>query len=628
MKFLFQKIALAILLLTFFQSTFAQSKYPLYIIDGDTIQYEKDSVLWKKKNNEQIKLIETYTQTFGQVFSGERMSVDQANDSILQNRHNYYSNTILGNMGLPSYSLTKANSPNDIGFNYYRMPYSGDMFDENQPVFYNSPLPLTSVFAVAGQKQEQMLKFLHTQNVKGKVNITLKLNRYKCDGFFQKQLGFVNNVLFSSNFKTKKENWGYYFYVLHNKLKHEENGGITNDSTIKTDPFGGKDLIPVNLIAAKRNNKTFDASLTQWLRIAYNSQSSHKIFYTAKYKGDYYQLTDEGIDSLYYKSETFTSGKLNDSIVFRQCINDARYVYHFLKESKIIDASIGYVNEMNWLRQPIQDTFLLNDKVELSLKGAIRNQSIALNSTYDFNGYNKGNYSIGFSYLFNNANHLIQLGLRSSKISPTYMHRELKTNSNDWSLDIKAQSTSSLNLNYRLKKAKLRVNACFTSFKNYIYIDSVAKNFDQSISYYNVDVSKDFTFKKITFIIKALYQNSSNQTVLSLPQFVGSAQLYYENDLFKKNLKLQVGAQAYYLSKYYGRDYNVALNQFTVQNQSKQGGYTFIDFFINFRIKPVCFFVKVEHLNQGLMGSNYNLVPSYFQNARSIKFGLNWVFWD
>ena len=71
-----------------------------------------------------------------------------------------------------------------------------------------------------------------------------------------------------------------------------------------------------------------------------------------------------------------------------------------------------------------------------------------------------------------------------------------------------------------------------------------------------------------------------------------------------------------------------ATNQYYVQTSQKVGNYPFIDFFLNARIKPVRVFVKIDHLTQGFLGSNYSLTPGYLQNDRAFKFGLNWLFFD
>jgi hypothetical protein len=74
--------------------------------------------------------------------------------------------------------------------------------------------------------------------------------------------------------------------------------------------------------------------------------------------------------------------------------------------------------------------------------------------------------------------------------------------------------------------------------------------------------------------------------------------------------------------------YSPALNMYYVQTQKKVGNYPYVDFFINARIKPVQFFIKIDHVTQGFFGSNYSLTPNYIQNDRAFKFGINWLFFD
>ena len=83
-----------------------------------------------------------------------------------------------------------------------------------------------------------------------------------------------------------------------------------------------------------------------------------------------------------------------------------------------------------------------------------------------------------------------------------------------------------------------------------------------------------------------------------------------------------------YYSEFYGNAYNVATNNYVVQTKKVTGNYPFVDFFLNARIRPVRFFIKLDHLNQGLTGNNYQLTPGYYQNDRAFKFGINWLFYD
>ena len=71
-----------------------------------------------------------------------------------------------------------------------------------------------------------------------------------------------------------------------------------------------------------------------------------------------------------------------------------------------------------------------------------------------------------------------------------------------------------------------------------------------------------------------------------------------------------------------------ATGQFYLQSQNKLGNYPFVDFFLNAKIKSVRVFVKVDHLNSGLMGNNYMITPHYPYNDRMYKIGISWRFWD
>jgi hypothetical protein len=84
----------------------------------------------------------------------------------------------------------------------------------------------------------------------------------------------------------------------------------------------------------------------------------------------------------------------------------------------------------------------------------------------------------------------------------------------------------------------------------------------------------------------------------------------------------------FYTSAYYANAYMPATGQFYIQTEKKYGDYPFIDFFINAQIKTVRIFIKVDHLNSGLMGNYYMLTPHYPMSDRAFKFGISWRFFD
>ena len=135
-------------------------------------------------------------------------------------------------------------------------------------------------------------------------------------------------------------------------------------------------------------------------------------------------------------------------------------------------------------------------------------------------------------------------------------------------------------------------------------------------------------FKNLGINLGFTYQSSSYQTIVAVPNNIATGALYFQGNLFKRALQLQIGFSGQYYSEFYGYGYMPATNLYYVQTDKTVGNYPFIDFFLSARIKPVRFFVKIDHVTQGFLGTNYSLTPGYLQNDRAFKFGLNWLFFD
>jgi hypothetical protein len=169
------------------------------------------------------------------------------------------------------------------------------------------------------------------------------------------------------------------------------------------------------------------------------------------------------------------------------------------------------------------------------------------------------------------------------------------------------------------------------NIKNQIYFNEQVQPRQTPLTIQNISffIHKDvLLFRHLGMNAKYNYQSSSYQTIVSIPNHVINGALYYQGNLFKQALQLQIGFNVQYFSEFYGYSYTPALNQYYIQTKSVVGNYPYVDFFLNARIKPVRIFIKIDHLNQGLSGANYGLIPSYLQNDRAFKFGINWLFFD
>jgi hypothetical protein len=100
---------------------------------------------------------------------------------------------------------------------------------------------------------------------------------------------------------------------------------------------------------------------------------------------------------------------------------------------------------------------------------------------------------------------------------------------------------------------------------------------------------------------------------------------------FNGVLRLRAGFDIWWHSRFNGYGYHPAPGRFYVQ-QNKFGAYPLVDFFVNGEVKNLQFFVKMEHLNQGLYPSP-NEVPywsaaGYAFEPRRFRLGLRWGFFN
>lgn len=165
------------------------------------------------------------------------------------------------------------------------------------------------------------------------------------------------------------------------------------------------------------------------------------------------------------------------------------------------------------------------------------------------------------------------------------------------------------------------------SFKNNIAVRQHSGN----IQVFNAALRQDFKLGILHLDNEVVYQKSSNQQVLPLPDLVLYHNLYIQFGLAKRVLNIELGADVRYFTQYYALDYAPAIGQFYLQNPEtrfKLGGYPLVNAYLNLHLKRTRIFVQMYNLIQGTGEKSYFLAPHYPLNPRILKVGLSWNFFD
>lgn len=562
-------------------------------------------------------------------------------DTIINHFHEYYPKNTSGNIGLPSAPLFLRYQQRSLGFKYYQAPYEQDMITEDQVKYYQTKGPYGSLTGIAGTKQEQMFRLLFSHTFKNKLNLSLGFNRYSSIGFYKRQVSFTDNLYISTNYTAKSGRAGYYGYFLFNKFKHNDNGGISNDSLFERNVRVTKQLLPVYLSQARREVRFTTAEINPWFRINKTEDSStvlsHVVDYKLNYSGNYSKYVDGGLQrDRFYPEYYLDTLSTMDSTHWRTISNAGHYTLKILP--LFTSLQLGIKNEFTQLYQ-YTDTTFVNNSVDASLFVNTGRFHAFVKTAYIYQGSNQNDYSLeaGARYQFKMAYELfkvpfvVQAKAGMEKRHADYIYNSMYGNNFVWTNQFSPTDKTQAIVSLSTADNRFDMGVLVQNTDNQLFFNTYAKPAQAPYAIQNLAlfIRKDMLFfNHLGLNVGYAYQTTSNEKVVSVPENAVNGSLYYQGNLFKKALNLQIGFTVQYFSKFYGYNYMPATNVFYTQDSKRVGDYPYIDFFLNARIRPVRIFVKIDHVAQGFLGNNYALAPGYLQNDRAFKVGINWIFFD
>lgn len=569
-------------------------------------------------------------------------------DTTISEFHNFFPRNFMGNIGLPSPEYVFLYGTPNLGFRLTPSPYKNDLFAEEQVTYFRTKGPYANLTGVAGSKKLQVFKLFFTHTYKDKVNIAVKFNRYTSQGFYLRQQTYTNNLFFTSNFTKSNKRAGYYFYFLNNSNKNQENGGIAGDTLSDYAFTAGKDLLPVKLSSASRENKEYKVEFNPWFKLNRSPDSvakvNHYLQLKSKFNLNLYKYKDASLlKDKFYTLMYLDTARTYDSTRVMQLINEVNY--SVLSANKNIGFSAGFKNELNSVWQKADSTFSNNilisdlifrksfysgDSIKIKTKEFIS----AFNARYIFSGSNSGNYKVENKSEFilsKNKQHKYFLNLLYENRSADYIYNYWVSNNFTWfNNGFKPQQIFQSQIGYMFNK-KTGISFLFQNIDNYLFFDHVAYPRQYANQLQNISLKLDYAsvlFKHLGFSASQIFQNTSNTSYISVPQSISTIKLFYTGSLYSNNLQLQIGGQLQYYSSFYGYAYMPSTQVFYLQDRRTTGEYPFLDVYLNARIRPVNVFLKVENVLQGFAGKNYAFVPGYYQTDRAFRFGISWMFFD
>ncbi|MCB0402035.1 MAG: hypothetical protein KDD41_08125 [Flavobacteriales bacterium] len=530
--------------------------------------------------------------------------------------------------------------------------------------------PFTNITYVNASRKEQLFKIQHLQHFGKQLFFTINLNKVSAPGAYINQE--ANNTFFKSNldFHTKKKNYHALISAEIQRDFYEENGGLANPEDYEANRFDDARNYSVNLLSSNSFVKRYRYELAQELDIVGFGPDSvtksnkvylgHKFAYQTRSRVFY----DNDPTSSIYRMNYLDSSKIMDLLALDSLVtveDSTRFNYlSFVESQPSIDsmfsgtlsntATLGFksrenrleflfVNEQQQYVQGMQldtiwrgiDTTYSNNFVGSNLEFKKKHMQVQALFQIGITGYRQGDIKGELHAASHWKSMFLKLKGGYYLTEPDLNFVRYQSNHFEWNNpDLKKQAVTALSVDAVQTKWQLEFHGDVKMVGQALYFDSLsqAAQHHQALTLTTLTLAKNYELWKFHFRTAGSFQITSDEILAPLPQLIGRQVIYFEGRIFKKALKIQLGAGATFTSDYYGYAYSPALSEFYVQGNQRLGNYPSIDLFLNTHLKRAQIFLKWEHFNSG--NSNYKsyLVPGYPNLSRSMKFGISWNLFD
>jgi len=540
-----------------------------------------------------------------------------------------------GNFGSAINDLLKRNNSSNLinnGFDQYdrSMMHAVDNRIELPDLRY------TNIDYHLASKKEQHIFVTHNQRFRPWIVAGLKFGAQISPGEFTGQEKNILNFNIYSLLSTRSQVYGVYLSFVSNRVLNEENGGLINDSTFINASKLETKTMRVNLNNAYFKNKTREYFARQEFMPWKNNSSYIKGKLGLRHNFRYHRqsLIFESFDSEpgYFANFYFDSTSTFDSSFVESLTNSGEIFYRSQSDNMESALSLGVQHQVveyytNGVEYEPQTTALTLNAYRKS-----EYLSVGFDAKFGIDGFGKEDMIIELTSEFKKDS-VYTLNARVAYRNARPNLRDLLYVSNHFAWDnrnFNKESKLSYNVAFKLPNYRTTLSVDGRLMQDFIYYES-----DQLPQFYSEYAGvTEFKLKNFTYWGRLGVESgvsffyTSDNKVLPVPVFAFREQLFFRSLLFRGAVNFKSGFIVRYNTEYKSQAFMPATGVFYRQNNTRTGGYFYVDYFMNFKIKSTTIFIMLEHLNSGISERTYFLTPNYPMPGRAFKFGFSWNFKD
>ncbi len=580
----------------------------------------------------------------------------------------------LGNLGAPSYYLSFFDRCYSRDHSFAN-PWSAYIRTMETTPFYNVKLPFTQFnYAWAGQKAKQEEDFgaIHAQNYSPQTGFNVNYRSLGTKGIYawQATRDKTLSLAFSHTGKRYTVHAGY----IYNGIYNRENGGTVDDDDIiiYISDYELSQNIPMRMSDPKnwiKNNsyfvtQSYGVPLKRMTQADFSMADRPAVFightlqynrwvrrYQDTYSGTVYR-DPAGTEAAlpYYENWYVSPTQSRDSLFEGQLTNRVFVQIQPWDRNGVIgtiDGGVGvdmlryyHFSTEDYLTGPAEARKENSYYIYAGANGRIKKY---FDWAGDFKihpfGYRGGDVEFGATAsarVFIKGRPLSVSGnFRFSSLEPGYWEQNFSSNHFRWSNSFGKENETRFDVTLRVPHLGFEASGYQSVLGNKVYYGAdflpVQANGTVSVTgvYLREDIKIGIKSSSLNLNHRVMLQWSTDQKIVPVPMLSAFLSYYYEFNVVKNVLRLQVGVDGRYNTRYYAQGYNPGTAQFYNQREKKLGDYVWMDVFVNAKWKRMRILLKMQHLNDDMFGTrNYFSVLHYPMNQRIFKIGISWNFYD
>lgn len=540
--------------------------------------------------------------------------------------------------------------------------------------FYNTRRPMTLLsYNTGGGKEttQDRLKMEFSGNANAKTQIGAYLDYIYSKGSYNYQA--TKDLIWGASGSYIGDRYELQAFLYHYNLLNKENGGITDDLYI-TDPAevqGGSSkvdtkTIPTNLSAAHSKFVGTDIYINNRYKVGYYEEEVvedsvvsrtyipvSSFIWTFNYKdGKHIFINEAPGEADFWENTYLSTTGTDDRTNYRSITNTlgvsllegfnkyakaglAAYATYQMRKYTQTTDTIDRVDPLPEGLSPYPVNKEPHDVSEnlLWVGAQLTKQQGSLlryNATAQFGVSGpvagdidiNGNLSTRFKLLGDSVT-ITAYGRFQNEATP-YLMNHYVSNHFIWENDFGKERRFRIGGKLDIPHTNTFLNIGVENLQNYIYFNDkcLPAQHSGSVQVFSASLNQNFKLGILHWDNKLTYQTSSDKNIIPLPDLSVYSNLYI---FFKVAgvLDVQLGVDCDYYTKYKGLGYQPATMSFYTQNEVEIGNYPFMNAYANMKLDKARFYIMFSHVNQGMTGKNYFVLPHYPLNPRKFQIGVS-----